>query len=247
MPIFEVNYLVFNYLIRVASYLATSYFRWCGRASNVLNYTIIQPPHFNILKILFIMSIQEILQRLKQGNDRFMADQLNHALQDTDRRTELTAGQAPHTIVLSCADSRVVPELAFDAGLGELFVVRVAGNVANTASIGSIEYAVAHCGSSVIVVLGHQSCGAVTAAVAGGNNGYNINQLLSHITPAIAACDEGADIADVVKKNAELTVSDLMDRSAIIRDAVEAGTVEIVPAYYNLDSGKVDFLNEALA
>jgi len=94
----------------------------------------------------------------------------------------------------------VVPELAFDTGLGELFVVRVAGNVANSSSIASIEYAVAHLGTKLFVVLGHQSCGAVTAAVAGGDNGYNLNHLLSHITPAIAASKEGATVNDVTKQ-----------------------------------------------
>ncbi len=186
------------------------------------------------------MSIPDVLQRLKAGNERFVADKLDGQLQDSSRRDSLTGGQEPYAIILSCADSRVVPELAFDAGLGELFVVRVAGNVANSSSIGSIEYAVAHCGSNVIVVMGHQSCGAVTAAVSGGDNGYNINHLLAHITPAIAASGDGASIADIVKKNAELTVSELKARSSIIRDAVESGKVKIVSAYYNLDSGRVD-------
>lgn len=184
----------------------------------------------------------EILNRLKEGNARFVSDSLDGKLQDTVRRTELATGQQPFAIVLSCADSRVVPELAFDTGLGELFVVRVAGNVANTSSIGSIEYAVAHCGSKVIVVMGHQSCGAVTAAIGGGDNGYNINNLLSHVTPAVHACGAGADVNTVVKKNAELTVEELKNRSAIIKDAVESGSVKVVPAYYNLDSGKVEFL-----
>ena len=188
------------------------------------------------------MSHESTLGRLKAGNARFIEDKLDGQLQDSARRKTLTSGQEPYAIVLSCADSRVVPELAFDAGLGELFVVRVAGNVANSSSIGSIEYAVAHCGTKLIVVLGHESCGAVTAAVAGGNNGYNINHLLAHINPAIAACGDGAPIADVVKKNAQLVVGDLKERSSIIRKAVDSGDVKIVPAYYNLGSGKVDFL-----
>jgi len=135
-----------------------------------------------------------------------------------------------------------VPELAFDTGLGELFVLRVAGNVANTSTIASIEYAVAHLGTPVIVVLGHEACGAVTAAVGGGDNGYNLNHLLSHIAPAIAKSDKGAEVNTVVKKNAELTVNDLSDRSAIIKGAVDKGKLKIVPAYYNLGTGKVDFL-----
>ena len=188
------------------------------------------------------MTNQEVVQRLKAGNARFVADSLDGKLQNSSRRNDLVGGQAPYATVLSCADSRVVPELAFDAGLGELFTVRVAGNVANSSSIGSIEYAVAHCGTKLIVVMGHESCGAVTAAVAGGDNGYNINHLLSHITPAIAASAEGATITDIVKKNAEMTVEELKNRSAIIKNAVDSGDVEIVAAYYNLDGGKVDFL-----
>ena len=188
------------------------------------------------------MTIQDVIQRLKTGNTRFVADKLDGKLQDSNRRNSLTGGQQPYAIILSCADSRVVPELAFDTGLGELFVVRVAGNVANSSSIASIEYAVAHLGSKVIVVLGHQSCGAVTAAVQGGDNGYNLNHLLSHITPAVSAAGATAEVNEVVKKNAAMTAKELKNRSTIIRNAVEKGDVSILPAYYNLDSGKVDFL-----
>ncbi len=188
------------------------------------------------------MEINEILDRLKEGNKRFVTDGLKSEKQDGSRRESLTGGQQPFAIILSCADSRVVPELAFDTGLGELFVVRVAGNIANTSSMASIEYAVAHLGSKVIVVLGHESCGAVTAAVNGGDNGYNLNHLLSHVAPAIAASGEHASITDVVKKNAELTAEELKSRSAIIRDAVDSGKVKIQPAYYHLGSGEVEML-----
>ncbi len=188
------------------------------------------------------MNIQEILDRLKEGNERFVSDKPEGDLQNSSRRNDLTSGQQPWAIVLSCADSRVVPELAFDTGLGELFVVRVAGNVANTSSIASIEYAVAHLGTQVIVVLGHQSCGAVTAAVNGGDNGYNLNHLLSHVTPAISTSASGAAVDDVVKKNAELNAKELSNRSSIISEAVNSGKMKIIPAYYNLDSGAVDFL-----
>lgn len=188
------------------------------------------------------MTSEEILQRLKNGNSRYVNDNLEHNLQDSSRRADLTVGQSPFAIILSCADSRVIPELAFDTGLGELFVVRVAGNIANSSSIASIEYAVANLGSKVIVVMGHQSCGAVTAAVNGGDNGYNLNHLLSHITPAVSASPEGASINEVVKKNAELTKEALINRSGIIAQAVASGNVIVVPAYYNLDGGQVDFL-----
>ena len=188
------------------------------------------------------MSFNETIDRLKAGNKRFVSDTLEHQMQDSSRRGEVTGGQSPYAIILSCADSRVVPELAFDTGLGELFVVRVAGNIANTSSIASMEYAVAHLGTQLIVVLGHQSCGAVTAAVGGGDNGYNLNHLLSHITPAIAASGEGASVDAVIRKNAQLTVDDMCKRSSIIGDAVNSGKVKVVPAYYHLDSGEVEFL-----
>ena len=189
------------------------------------------------------MQIEEILDRLKEGNKRFVEDSLDGKLQNSNRRNELTSGQEPYAIVLSCADSRVVPELAFDTGLGELFVIRVAGNIANSSSLASIEYAVAHLGTTVIVVLGHQSCGAVTAAVNGGDNGYNLNHLLAHVTPAIDASGAGAEINDVVRKNAQLTGDELKRRSEIIRNAVENNKVVIKPAYYHLDTGEVEFLD----
>ena len=188
------------------------------------------------------MTYQESLARLKEGNERFVNDKLNGNLQDSSRRSGLLSGQEPYAILLSCADSRVVPELTFDTGLGEIFTVRVAGNIANTSSIASIEYAVAHLGTKLIVVLGHQSCGAVTAAVAGGDNGYNLNHLLGQITPAISACEPGAQVDDVIRKNAMLTAEDLINRSAIIKNGVDNEDVKILPAYYNLDSGKVEFL-----
>ncbi len=188
------------------------------------------------------MTQQEILDRLKDGNGRYVADKLQHNLQDDARRSSLTGGQQPYAIVLSCADSRVVPEIAFDTGLGELFVIRVAGNVANTSSIASIEYAVAHLNTEVIVVLGHQSCGAVTAALGGGDNGYNLNHLLSHIAPAVHSSEDTSDVNAVVRDNARLNAEELKNRSSIISDAVEGGKLKIVPAYYSLDSGEVTFL-----
>ncbi|MBX2804242.1 MAG: carbonic anhydrase [Myxococcales bacterium] len=191
-------------------------------------------------------SADEALQRLASGNARYVADTTTGAGRDRARRSELVGGQAPWAIILSCADSRVAPEIAFDTGLGELFVVRVAGNVANTSSIASIEYAVAHIGTPLIVVLGHQSCGAVTAAIAGGDNGYNLNHLLSHIEPAKAKSADPS-VEAVVKTNAELTVQELSTRSSIIAGAIAQGKVRIVPAYYSLQDGSVSFLQRNVA
>lgn len=189
------------------------------------------------------MTQLEVLNRLKEGNKRFVEDRLDGNLQNGSRRENLTGGQNPYAIILSCADSRVVPELAFDTGLGELFVVRVAGNVANTSSIASIEYAVANIGSPIIVVMGHESCGAVTAAIKGGDNGYNLNHLLGQIYPAVVARKKNALISDIVIKNAELSATELVNRSAIISEAVEKGKLTVVSAYYHLDSGVVDFFD----
>lgn len=187
------------------------------------------------------LSWQDALGRLKTGNKNFVADRLDGKLQNSSRREDLVGGQEPYAIILSCADSRVVPELAFDTGLGELFVIRVAGNVANTSTIASIEYAVAHLGVNLIVVMGHESCGAVTAAIQGGDNGKNLNHLLDHVKPAIAAA-ESSEVNTVVKKNAELTCEDLVAKSAIIADVMKQREVKVVPAYYNLGTGAVDFI-----
>lgn len=187
------------------------------------------------------MNKNEIVARLKEGNQRFVQDKLDGKLQDSSRRKNLVGGQEPYAIILSCADSRVVPELIFDTGLGELFVLRVAGNIANTDTIASIEYAVANCGSQVIVVLGHENCGAVTAAINGGNNGYNLNHLLAQITPAVENSDT-SDVNAVVKQNAINVTKDLYGRSEIISQALDKEAIEILPAYYSLNSGEVSFL-----
>ena len=189
------------------------------------------------------MTQLEVLDRLKEGNKRFVSDRLDGKLQNSSQRDKLTGGQDPYAIILSCADSRVVPELAFDTGLGELFVVRVAGNIANTSSIASIEYAVANIGSPLIVVMGHESCGAVGAAVKGGDNGYNLNHLLGQIYPALIASKKNAYVSDITKKNAELSAAELVNRSIIISEAVENGKLTIVSAYYHLDTGVVEFLD----
>lgn len=184
---------------------------------------------------------QDALDRLKEGNARGTSGDYNHPNTSNDHQATLTSGQAPFAIILSCADSRVVPEYAFDQGMGDIFVIRVAGNVANASSMASIEYAVAHLGTKLIVVLGHESCGAVTAAIAGGDNGPNLNHLLDHIQPAVQQAGSN-DVNTVVKKNAELTGQALIDNSSIIANAVQNDGVKIVPAYYNLGDGKVDFL-----
>ncbi len=189
------------------------------------------------------LSARKALDRLKEGNQRFCKDNLGHEKQDAARRGELAGGQQPFAVILSCAGSRVVPELVFDTGLGEIFVVRVAGNIANTSSIASIEYAIQHLNPKVnlVVVLGHEGCGAVKAALGGGDCGHHLNMLLAHLQPAVSQSTgktDTAKLANTVKKNAKLTAKKLGEASK----PFERKTLEIVPAYYNLASGKVDFL-----
>ncbi len=131
------------------------------------------------------MDAQQALDRLQAGNLRFQQDQCDQGRRYSSDRRGLVGGQQPFAVILGCADSRVPPEIAFDTGLGELFVVRVAGNVANRSSVASIEYAVSQLQSKLIVVLAHMNCGAVQAAMAGGDAGENLNRLIEQIQPAL--------------------------------------------------------------
>ena len=185
------------------------------------------------------MNVHQIQERLKEGNNRYVNDHENPS-SDKELRGSLTGGQQPFAIVLSCADSRVVPEMIFDCNIGELFVVRVAGNIANKSSIASIEYAVAHLNCKMILVLGHESCGAVTAAVNGGDNGPNLNHLTDHIANAVQV-GQGKELVDVIKINAADNAKALASNSQIIGDAVANNNVVIKSGYYNLGSGVVDF------
>ncbi len=196
------------------------------------------------------VTAQEALERLQQGNERFRNGVAEGAGRDIARRQELAGNQYPYAIVLCCSDSRVAPEIAFDAGLGDLFVVRVAGNVANTSSIGSIEYAVANLGTKLVLVMGHENCGAVGAVVSVAQKGGDINtsldysrnliHLLGHIRPAPESSEDHEADA-VARTNARLTGERLIDESEIISGAVENDGVQIVSAFYQLGSGAVGF------
>lgn len=185
-------------------------------------------------------AIKSSLDRLKQGNSNFVNDKLTNSKRDNDYRKSLMIGQNPFAAILTCSDSRIVPEIIFDKGLGELFVIRVAGNVANPSSIASIEYAIANLNLNLIVVLGHQNCGGVTSATISGDFGKNLNYLLKHIDPAIDKANSKV-IDDIAIINAKLTAEKLFDDSAIISDAVTNKKIEIIPAFYSIETGKVDF------
>ena len=184
-------------------------------------------------------------KRLDEGNERYKSGKLEHPNQSPSCREMWTGKQEPWCIVLSCADSRVTPETVFDTGIGELFVVRVAGNIANASSIASIEYAAANLSSvKGIVVLGHECCGAVGAALDVKESGCAapspaLHHLVGHIMPALQKKPTGKDaMAGYVRANARLAVADLLSRSKIIHDS----KLPIVPAYYRLKTGDVEFL-----
>ena len=180
------------------------------------------------------------MSQLKEGNARFVEDKLEQEKTDSFRRKQISAGQNPFAVILSCADSRIVPELAFDVGLGDLFIVRVAGNVANTSSVASIEYAVANLGSKLILVMGHEKCGAVAAALERVDAGPNLNQLISLIEPAVKKSSDKS-VNEVARENVRLNAKSLVADSDIISSAINENDVKIITAYYNLESGVVDF------
>jgi carbonic anhydrase len=189
----------------------------------------------------------EALSRLKEGNARYARGNLQHPGQTTHRRAELAGTQRPFAIILSCSDSRVPPEIVFDQGLGDLFVVRVAGNVINDEGLGSIEFAVDQLGSRLIVVLGHQNCGAVKAAMetiaAKGKAPGHIQSLVTAIKPAVeATATRGLEAT--IKANVKHVVSALRSSKPILKAKVDSGEVQVVGGYYSLDTGVVTFLDE---
>jgi carbonic anhydrase len=186
----------------------------------------------------------QALQKLIDGNKRFVQNSLIHPNQTGARRTEVAGGQHPFAIILACSDSRVAPEILFDQGMGDLFVVRVAGNVLNDNGIGSIEYAVEHLHASLIVVMGHAKCGAVTAAVAGGHAPGRIQSLVESLEPAVKAVEgaAGDKVVAATKANVERGVRILKGVPPILGEAVSAGKVKVVGAVYDITTGAVEVI-----
>jgi carbonic anhydrase len=186
---------------------------------------------------------EQAWQCLKDGNERFAADQLGCKDVGSAKRKELTAGQHPFAIVLSCADSRVPPEIIFNQGLGNLFVVRVAGNISEPFSLGSIDYAVEHLHVPMIVVLGHEKCGAVAAALGDDKLAGNLGRLIGeiHVGERRSANKDEA-LADGVENNARFQAKSLTERSDVIREHVEQKKLQIVVGVYGLATGKVRWL-----
>ena len=189
------------------------------------------------------------LERLMAGNGRFVESKQQGCDIGQGRREALAGGQQPYAIILSCADSRVPPEHVFDEGLGDLFVIRVAGNVATPAVMGSIEYAVAQIGTPLLMVLGHSGCGAVAATydvLTQGEDGLTdgLQALVNEIRPSVESVvdeEKGNAVAIAVAANVEASI-EALKQSPIIADALQNGRVRLVGAVYDLASGVVNLL-----
>jgi carbonic anhydrase len=183
------------------------------------------------------------LGRLKVGNERFVKNASAPVSLSTFTRQELTKGQQPYAMVLSCADSRVPPEYIFNAGLGELFVVRAAGEVVDRSVLATLEYGAEHLHIPLLVVMGHESCGAVKAVidnaeVAGPNLEYMVKAIRAGVTRTKT---EQVAIKDAILANVEQAINDALAGSDILRHAVDGGGLQVVGAYYELGSGQVTF------
>jgi carbonic anhydrase len=180
---------------------------------------------------------EKIWQELLLGNERFVQGQMQYQHQDAERRQELLSGQHPLVAVLCCSDSRVPPEVIFDQGLGDLFVVRTAGNVVDDVALGSLEYAVEHLHVHLLLVLGHSRCGAVTAAVQGGDTPGHIGAVLDRLAGAVQS--SGGHVAKAVDENIRSMVAMLRTNEPILAEAVAAGQLLVLGARYDLEDGYV--------
>ena len=193
------------------------------------------------------LSAEKAIKKLTQGNERFVKLKEKHPDSNKKRRHEMLNGQHPFVVILSCSDSRVPPELIFDQGLGDIFEIRNAGNVLDEHVIGSIEYAVMHCGVKLIVIMGHQDCGAIAATLSGKSETKYIKSLEDSIQPAVEDCKkQGVEVNsdNVVKAHVMQDIEELMAQDSDLVKYMKENKVQIIPAYYHLDTGKVDFLNK---
>jgi carbonic anhydrase len=195
-------------------------------------------------------SAEEALARLKEGNARFIAGKARFQTVQKDVLAELTKGQQPYATILGCSDSRVPPELVFDAGFGELFVIRVAGNVLGPSIMGTLQYAAAHLKTPLFVVLGHDHCGAVKAAIGskfhGATHKSRIEVLLENIIPALENLDGNQSseslLQSAVEANVRHTVQQLLDTPEA-KEKMSGSNMMLVGAIYDIETGKVRFLD----
>jgi carbonic anhydrase len=200
-----------------------------------------------------MISAVDAIERLREGNRRFVAGVRNGDISSRTRRDELASGQAPFAIVLGCSDSRVPAEIVFDQGLGDLFVIRVAGNIVASSQVGSIEFAAERFGTPLVVVLGHSRCGAVSATLdelmrPRENQSRNLRSIVDRIRPSVEALlatelrnDPDALVRQAVRANVRVSANHLRHGSEILEQLIQKGRLLIVGAEYSLESGVVDF------
>jgi carbonic anhydrase len=183
-------------------------------------------------------------RRLQEGNERFVSGESLHPNQDASRRSSLVENQNPFAVIFGCSDSRLAAEIIFDLGLGDAFVVRTAGQVIDDAVLGSLEYSIAELRVPLIVILGHDSCGAVKATKAAVETGEMpvgfIRDLVERITPSVltAKRNDQEDVNDMVVEHVKQTAARLADSSRVISDAIDDGRVAVVGLSYKLDEGR---------
>ncbi len=205
-----------------------------------------------------MISAREALERLREGNRRFASDlRSRETLLGGARRSELTAGQEPFAIILGCSDSRVPAEIVFDQGLGDLFVIRVAGNIVAPSQIGSVEFAAERFGTRLVVVLGHSSCGAVLATLdqlrkPAQHQSRNLRSIIDRIRPSVEALlatelrhDPDALVRNAVRANVRVSASHLRHGSEALEHLIQREGLVVVGAEYSLESGIVDFFDDA--
>jgi len=203
-----------------------------------------------------MISAREALERLRDGNRRFLSDvRSRDAIASQARRTELTAGQEPFAIILGCADSRVPAEIVFDQGLGDLFVIRVAGNIVAPSQIGSVEFAAERYGTRLVVVLGHSRCGAVLATLEElrrptESQSRNLRSIVDRVRPAVEPLlategrhDGDGLVRDAVRANVRVSASQLRHGSDVLEQLIQREGLVVVGAEYSLETGVVDFFD----
>ncbi|WP_294130622.1 carbonic anhydrase [uncultured Clostridium sp.] len=218
----------------------------CGdnKGNNTTNNTTNNTLDNNVTEIIVVdttvSSPDDALQILKEGNNRFVKDKSILRNVSQERRDSLKNGQSPYAVIVSCSDSRVTPTTVFNAGLGEIFDVRLAGNVVDDDALGSIEYAVEHLNTPLVVVMGHQSCGAVTATynevVKGEKVTGNMESFVEKITPSI---NKNGTVDDAIHNNIDSVVKEVSEDESI-KLLIDQGKVKVIGAYYDL-GGKVTF------
>jgi len=186
----------------------------------------------------------QALRKLIEGNRRYVSFKRSYPDQDEIRLKTVAQGQHPFAVILGCADSRVPPELLFDQGLGDLFVIRVAGNILDDGALASIEFATAEIGVPLVMVLGHQRCGAVKATLDGGEVPGHISRLIEAIKPALAQIQDqkGERLDNAVRANVKMVVGQITSSQPVLADLVKKGKLKVVGGHYALDNGAVEII-----